>query len=72
MTYHFRTADGRTCCRTDRMEGLCVRCKAELEAGRITTELPSLVDRVRSARGLPLLEVHAGEARMEAQSMSHQ
>jgi hypothetical protein len=62
MTYHFLTADGHTCCRTNSVKALCPRCKARMMACELHDDVPSLIDRMRASRGLPMLEVHAGFA----------
>jgi hypothetical protein len=49
MRYEFRTADGRTCCRTDRIDMLCPRCRPK--ATEVDRQPPDAYAVALAARG---------------------
>jgi hypothetical protein len=70
MLYHFTNDDGQTCCRTDDPAKLCSHCAVEARrprVGRALQDLPSLIDRLRTSHGLPILEVREGVPQEEGE-----
>ena len=53
MIYKFLTAEGKTCCESNRLDLLCEACRAEVQAGEAPDPYKAGVEAFRAANATP-------------------